>query len=81
MRTRNTPETSQSEQPQLDTDSDRYPTPVAGIRRILQEAELPEDPIEWLEVQFLASGEATYRMRRPRADEATGGYLPPELQS
>jgi hypothetical protein len=62
----------------LDTDSDRYPTFNRAMRRILEHAELPETPIERLEVNFLASGDATYRYWEPRAEESDGGYIPPE---
>lgn len=64
-----------------DTDADRYPTAREGLRRVLKEAVLPDGPIESLEVTFLASGEATYRIRPPRAEETDGGYLPvPRIQ-
>lgn len=66
------------EQPQvLDHNVDRYPTFVQGIRRILQEGDFEDIPIDRLEVRFLASGEATYRYWAPRAEDAEGGYLPP----
>jgi len=56
-------------------DVDRFPTAKKGLQRVLAEARLPEHPIEWLEVSWLASGEATYRVRAPRAEETEGGYL------
>jgi hypothetical protein len=45
------------------------------MRRILQEAEIEDVPIERLEVNFLASGEVTYRYWAPRAEEPEGGAL------
>lgn len=68
----------ETQRPQaFDPDVDRHPSFVAGMRRILQEADVPDVPIERLEVAFLASGEATYRYWLPRADEPEGGYLGP----
>ena len=60
----------------IDTDRDRYPTAVEGLRRVIGEGVLPDGPIERLEVRFLASGEATYRVWTPRAEEPDGGYFP-----
>jgi hypothetical protein len=77
MRNRNIPETSGSNASTVDTDADRYPSTVEGLRRVIRDAELPEGGIERLEVRFLASGEATYRVWLPRAEEPEGGYLPP----
>jgi hypothetical protein len=70
--------TASSEQPTVDTDSDRYPTFVQGMRRILQEAEIEDVAIDRLEVNFTASGEATYRYWQPRALDSDGGYLGPQ---
>lgn len=72
---RNT-EKSQEQGGQLDTDKDRYPTATEGLRRVVSEANLPEGPIEYLEVRFMADGSATYRVWTPRAEEPDGGYLP-----
>lgn len=56
---------------------DRYPN-IYDLLAVLQEAgDLPNEPIERLEVTALASGEATYRFWRVRAEESEGGYLPP----
>jgi hypothetical protein len=48
------------------------------MRRIIESADLPDTPIERLEVNFLASGDATYRFWLPRAEDSEGGYIPPE---
>lgn len=56
---------------------DRYPEFNQAMRRIIQEADIPDGPIERVEVTFLASGEATYRVWQARAEESEGGYLPP----
>jgi len=56
-------------------DTDRYPRALQGLRRVVEEANLPEGPIERLEVTFLANGDATYRVWEPRAEESVGGFL------
>jgi hypothetical protein len=60
----------------IDTDADRYPEFGQGMRRIIAEANIPDGPIERLEVTFLANGEATYRVWPARAEEPEGGWLP-----
>jgi len=77
MRSRNNPETTENAQEQLDFDSDRHPTPRKALHRVANEGVIPDAPVEWIEVNCLASGELTYRWRTPRADEAEGGYLGP----
>lgn len=77
MRTNEEPaNTPENEQPEVDT-SDKYPTAVEGLRRVLEEADFGDVPCELIHVEFLGSGEAVWRMREPRAEEGTGGYLPP----
>lgn len=71
------PPTAQGEDRPMDTDADRHPTFVQALRRILQEAEIPDIAIERLEVFVHASGDVTYRMWAPRAEDSEGGYLPP----
>jgi hypothetical protein len=44
---------------------------------MLDEAEFPDAPIERMEVTTLASGEASWRIFRARAEEAELGYMPP----
>jgi hypothetical protein len=65
-----------SEQDTFDHNADRYPDFNRAMRRIIEEAEIPDGPIERMEINFLASGECTYRVWAPRADESEGGYLP-----
>lgn len=62
----------------FDSDVDHHPTFTRALRRILQESEIEDEPIERLEVFIHASGELTYRYWRPRAEESDGGYLPRE---
>jgi hypothetical protein len=72
------PRQSQGNDKAIDPDVDRYPTFVQGMRRILQEAEIPDVPVDRLEVNFLASGECTYRYWTARNEESDGGVLPEE---
>ena len=67
---------TQSKNQETDTDTDRYPEVKEALNRILSDAELPKGPVERIEVTFLASGEATYRVWQARAEEPDGGYLP-----
>ena len=78
MRTGKSEKSSQQGSAGFDADADRYPGAIQGLRRVLRDGNLPDEPVEWLEIQFLASGEAVYRWRLPRADEDDGGYLGPE---
>jgi len=57
-------------------DQDRFPTAVTLLRRLAQNADIPEGQVEWIEIHALANGEAVYRVRRPREDEPEGGFLP-----
>jgi hypothetical protein len=60
----------------FDHNVDRYPDFLGAMRTIVEQAEIPDGPIERIEITFLASGEATYRVWRARAVEPDGGYLP-----
>jgi hypothetical protein len=57
--------------------ADRYPPLTKVLQTIIGQADLPEGPVERLEVHVFASGDATYRVWEPRADESEGGYLEP----
>jgi len=60
---------------EFDPNVDRYPD-FADVLAALQEAEdLPDGPLERVEITTLASGEATCRVWTPRAEEAIGMYL------
>lgn len=74
---------TEAQHPQLngttDTDTDRYPTLAQILSRILDDSDLLDLRVERLEVTLFASGEATYRVWAPRAEESDGGYYgPPE---
>lgn len=68
--------TYRTEQRDPDPNVDRYPTLVKAMRRIIEEGDFEDGPIERLEVTCLASGEATYRYWPARAEDPEGGYLP-----
>lgn len=59
-----------------EANQDRYPTFGEVVRRIIGVEGIEDVPVERVEVTALASGEATYRVWMPRAEEAEGGYLP-----
>ena len=60
---------------EFDHNVDRYPD-FADVLAALQDAEdLPDGPLERVEITTLASGEATCRVWTPRAEEAIGMYL------
>ena len=59
-----------------EADRDRYPTLNKVVRMVLADAELANDTVERIEITTTASGEATYRVWAPRAEEFTGGYFP-----
>lgn len=65
----------EGDQTPSDHNTDRYPNVEDVFALILEEEDLPPGPIERLEVTCLASGEATYRVWEPRAEEPTGGYF------
>lgn len=58
-------------------DVDHHLTFVTALRRILEDADFDDVPIERLEVYCHASGDVTYRFWYPRAEESEGGWLPP----
>jgi hypothetical protein len=58
----------------FDADQDRYPTLTEVLSRILDDSDLVALSVERVEVSLHASGEATYRVWEPRAEEPLGGY-------
>lgn len=61
---------------EVDFDLDRYPTVSLALRKILEDPRRPVGVFEYAEIHAYASGEVTYRIRAPRAQELEGGYLP-----
>lgn len=66
---------SQAEQKSLDPNKDHHEDFRSALRRILDEGNIEDGPVERLEVFIHASGELTYRYWRPRAEESEGGHL------
>jgi hypothetical protein len=62
----------------FDATRDRYPDFAGVLRAVLRHSEVGHRPVERVEVWAHASGEATYRLWEPKADEPSGGYLTPE---
>ena len=62
----------------FDPDADRYPSLDRVIQALKDDVDIPDGPVERVEMTFLASGEATYRVWTARAEEPAGGYLPPQ---
>ena len=54
---------------------DNYADLASIIPAVLDHSEFPDGPVERLEINCHATGEVTYRVWAPRAEEATGGYL------
>lgn len=59
----------------VDTDADRHPSVRKALHRIADEADAEEGQPEHLEIHFLASGEATWRMWIKGRDETVGNVL------
>ena len=74
MRRRNNNETSGLEDAVFDPDSDRYPDFGQVLAKLQDDENLPEGPIERLEIACHASGDATWRVWQPRAEEYIGGF-------
>lgn len=57
------------------TDTDRFPH-LQDVLAVIQDLdEAANGPVERLEITCLASGEATYRIWPPRAEDPVGGYI------
>jgi hypothetical protein len=59
----------------VDTDLDRYPILRDVLAALDANEDIPDTPIERLELTALASGEATYRYWPARAEESEGGAM------
>lgn len=60
---------------ELDTDQDRYPNLEQVLSRLSQDVAKDYPVVERVEITCLASGEATYRVWRPREIDPDGGYM------
>lgn len=71
----NVTETPQERREPDNPDEDRYPSVVEGIHKLLDANVLPDGPAELVELRWQASGECTYRITPPRAEESEIGLL------
>jgi hypothetical protein len=63
------------DQGQADAGEDQYVDMADVVERVLNEDDVPSGPIERVEIVAHASGDATWRVWTPRAEEPIGGYL------
>lgn len=69
------PKSTAPVQEKFNPDSDRYPTLDQVISAIQSWEDFPTGQVERIEVFLHASGEATWRVWTPRAEEPLGGYV------
>ena len=64
----------------VDHNRDRYPELRDAISRFLDSGNLPDGPVERVELTFLANGEGNCRVWPARAEEPDSVFLPdPQL--
>jgi hypothetical protein len=51
-----------------------FPDPVEVLREAQQSEDYPSGPVNRVEINTLESGQATWRVWEPGADEAIGGF-------
>jgi hypothetical protein len=69
------PKARTQEPGQQDTDSDRFPSVGRALHKIAEEAGAVEGQPEHLEIHFMQSGEATWRMWIKGEEETRGNVL------
>jgi hypothetical protein len=57
----------------FDHNADRYPDAATALRRLAGDDNLPEGPVEYIELNLLASGEIAWRVRPARSEELQVG--------
>lgn len=57
-----------------DTNTDRYPDINEVLRAISQHDDFPTGPVERIEINTFANGDATWRVFEPRSEEPVGGF-------
>lgn len=62
---------------QLDPNQDHYPNLYDVLATLQQHDEVPNEPVERIEITALANGEANCRWWLPRAEEPEGIHMPP----
>ena len=67
-------DTAESQRP-LDTETDHFPSIAKALHQIANEASAHGGQPEHLEIHFLASGEATWRMWIKGEEETVGNVL------
>lgn len=68
-------EVTENDEPEIFHNVDRFPH-LQDVLAVIQDIdETANGPVERLEITCLASGEATYRIWPPRAEEPVGGYI------
>jgi hypothetical protein len=55
---------------------DRHRSAAKVLHEIQRHEDFPKGPVERIEIHILASGEVTWRVWEPRAEEPVGGLLP-----
>jgi hypothetical protein len=69
------PEKTEGKRSSFDHNQDRYPNIADVLTAMQQDDEIQQGPVERIEVNCLANGDATYRVWAPRAEEPVGGFL------
>jgi hypothetical protein len=69
---------SEQKQRKVDTDSDRFPKAKDALTRISQYGDLPDEPVERIEIHAGAGGELTFRWWPARSDDSDFGYIGPD---
>lgn len=62
----------------IDATQDRYVTFETALSRLMELDDFPQGVVEHVELHCLQSGEVTWRVWEPKADEPQGGILPAE---
>jgi hypothetical protein len=68
----------EQQQALVDTDADRYPKLSSVLNKIQHHVASEIDHVERVEVYCFASGEASYRVWLPKAEDPEIGTFPPE---
>lgn len=62
----------------IDFTQDRHADPARALNIIFQNEEFPGEAVESIQVDFLASGDVTYRVYQKGAEEPVSGYYTEE---
>lgn len=66
-----------SEQSTATHELDKYRDLRQVVTAMLDDAEIPKEGVDRVEIECLPGGDAVYRVWGARADDFIGGYLPP----